>query len=101
MHLPKVTPTAGVRLSDDQIRAITALAQREFEPETKTTMVSCLEADETRLDTGYRATRTASGAEAYELTERCNDVLEGGQESLLPILMDGDTLKQVGAVTVS
>lgn len=101
MHLPKVTPTAGVRLSDDQICAITALAQREFEPETKTTMVSCLEADETRLDTGYRATRTASGAEAYELTERCNDVLEGGQESPLPILMDGDTLKQVGAVSVS
>ena len=101
MDLPRVTPTAGMRLSEGQVLAIRTLAEREFEPQTQNTMLTCLDAAETRLSGGYRATRTALGVEAYELTERCDDVLSGGRDGPLPILIDGNTRKQVGAVSVS
>ena len=94
------TPTAGKRLNAAEADAIRALATREPEAATTaTTMVSCLDPNETPLATSYRAAR-ANGREAYEITAPSNTVLESGQESPLPILIDGNTRDQVGAVQV-
>ena len=95
----RTEPTAGKRLSKAEADAIRALAAREFEA-TETTMVTCLDQIETPLSTSYRAAR-ANGREAYELTAPSNEVLEGGQDSPLPILIDGDTRDQVGAVQIT
>lgn len=95
----RTEPTAGKRLSQAEAAATRALAAREFEA-TETTMVTCLDQTETPLATSYRATR-ANGREAYELTAPSNEVLESGQDSPLPILSDGDTRDQVGAVQIT
>ena len=97
----RAMPTAGKRLSAAEADAIRALATREPDTTaTATTMVSCLDPKETPLATGYRAAR-ANGREAYEITAPCSMVLESGQDSPLPILNDGDTRDQVGAVQVT
>jgi HK97 family phage major capsid protein len=93
--------SAAVRLSDAQIAAIKALATRDFDPaEKQTTMIGQLSGDETPIPFGYSATRNAAGSKIYELTARCDGVPEGGQESPLPILLDGDSKRQVGALRV-
>ena len=97
----RATPTAGKRLSAADADAIRALAIRAPDASEKaTTMVSCLDPHETPLATSYRAAR-ANGREAYEITAPSNTVLEGGQDSPLPILIDGNTRDQVGAVRVT
>lgn len=97
----RATPTAGKRLSAAEDGAIRALAIREPDASEKaTTMVSCLDPNETPLRAAYRAAR-ANGREAYEITAPSNTVLESGQDSPLPILIDGNTRDQVGAVQVT
>jgi hypothetical protein len=93
-------PTAAIRLSDAQIAAIQALATRDFEPEKQTTMIGRLSGDETPIPFGYRAARNAAGSKVYELTARCDGVSESGREGPLPILLDGDSKRQVGALRV-
>jgi HK97 family phage major capsid protein len=93
------TPTAAKRLTTAEADAIRALVIRGPDANA-TTMVSCLDKKETPLTTSYRAAR-ANGREAYEITAPGNTVLESGQESPLPILIDGNTRDQVGAVKVT
>jgi HK97 family phage major capsid protein len=93
-------PTAAIRLSEAQIATIQALATRDFEPEKQTTMIGRLSGDETFIPFGYRAARNAAGSKVYELTARCDGVQESGQESPLPILFEGDSKRQVGALRV-
>jgi hypothetical protein len=95
-----LTPTAGMELDAQRIRDIKALATRDFEPESHNTMVSCLDPNETALDGTYKAVRAAHGQEVYRLQARCDDASESGRDGPLPILVDGDTRRQVGAVTV-
>jgi HK97 family phage major capsid protein len=97
----RATPTAGKRLSAADADAIRAQVIREPDANKKvTTMVSCLDPNEEPLATKYRAAR-ANGREAYEITALSNTVLESGQDSPLPILIDGNTRDQVGAVQVT
>ncbi|MCT4684419.1 MAG: phage major capsid protein [Roseicyclus sp.] len=91
-------PTAGVALDADQIAAIRALATRDFEPETKTTMVTCLDSRETPVGTGYRAVRCADGRDEYLIPLRSDAVADSALDGALPVLIDGDTKRQVGAV---
>ena len=93
-------PTAGLALNADQIAAIRALAQRDYEPATETTMLtsSCLSCEETQIPRGYRAVRSAAGREEYEITLRSDAVADSARDGALPVLIDGDTKRQVGAV---
>ena len=95
-------PTAGLALNADQIAAIRELAQREYEPATATTMLtsSCLSQQETQIPRGFRAVRSATGQEEYEITLRSDAVADSALDGALPVLIDGDTKRQVGAVRI-
>ena len=95
-----LTPTAPMQLDTARITAIKELAKRDFEPAESTTMVSCLAPSETPVDGRYTAVRTAGGREVYQLQARCDDASKSGQDRPLPILHDGNTRKQVGAVSI-
>lgn len=99
--MTNTAPSAAVRLSDDQIAAIKALATRDFDPaEKQTTMIGRLAGDETDLAWGYRAIRSQRGLPAYELRAMDDALLKEGQDGPLPILIDGDMRQQVGALSV-
>lgn len=96
----QLTPTAPMQLDAARIAAIKELAKRDFEPAETNTMISCLAPSETPVDGRYTAVRTAGGHEAYQLQARCDDALKSGQDRPFPVLLDGNTRKQVGAVSI-
>lgn len=96
----QLTPTAPMQLDAARIAAIKDLAKRDFEPAESTTMISCLAPSETPVDGRYTAVRTAGGHEVYQLQARCDDALKGGQDRPFPVLLNGNTRKQVGAVSI-
>jgi len=94
----RLTPTAGLRLDASQIEAIKALATRDFEAPEQTTMVSCLDRNEVPIARGYKARRAADGRDIFEIDLPSDAADPSAPESALPILIDGDTKRQVGAV---
>ncbi|MDA0320597.1 MAG: hypothetical protein O3A90_15145, partial [Proteobacteria bacterium] len=94
-------PTAGVALDALRLKAIKALYTREFEA-TENTMVTsgCLSPEEAPVGRGYRAVRAPDGRNEYEITLRSDAVAGCAQDSALPVLIDGDTMRQVGAIRI-
>jgi hypothetical protein len=96
----RTEPTAAICLNTSQMDAIRVLASRDFEPPLSTTMVTALLSEETQIAFGYSTVRSETGSKVYELATRCDGVLEGGQDSPLPIILGGDSKCQVGAMSV-
>lgn len=96
----RLTQTAPMQLDAVRIAAIKELAKRGFEPTNSTTMVSCLLPTETHVEGRYTAVRGSGGTEAYKLQTRLDGAFKGGPGGPLPILIDGNTRKQVGAVFI-
>lgn len=94
-------PTAGVALDAGQVAAIRALAARDFEPPTSTTMVSCLDPEEQPVKRGFRAVRAADGREGFEIDLPSDVAGFSASDNALPVLIDGDTRRQVGGVKLS
>ena len=94
-------PTAAVALDAAQLKAVKDLYARDIEATDNTMVTSrCLSPEEAPVARGYRAVRAADGRDEYEITLRSDAAAGCAPDSALPVLIDGDTKRQVGAIRI-